>query len=267
MASEKILVVINPTREEHLAFNRAFIGEKDRKEKRAIHLFVAVDPATSDTSASNEAMYVDAKSLRDTFLRPLEEEGFEFSAELCWSTEWYKSVLESAKRNNADIIVLPDYSGTDHRRRMTDSKWALIRHSEWPVVLVRPGSPEQREVVLAAVNMQGGEKREALNRRILGAARDVSAYYGADLHVVTAYPDSMNFPDRANTLEKTGVENDKLHVVQGNPGDVIAEVAEKINADQVVIGTMKRTGLLTTLRGDKSEEVLRKLDQDVVTLN
>jgi universal stress protein E len=267
MAAKKILVVINPTRDEHLAFDRAYIGEKDREEKRSIHLFIAVDPATSDTSASNENMYVDAKDLRDKFLRKLEAAGLEYTAEFCWSTEWYKSVLESARRHHVSLIVLPDYSGMDHRRRMTDSKWALIRHSYRPVVLVRPGSPEQREVVLAAVNMQGGEKREALNERILLAARDLAAYYSADLHVVTAYPDSMNFPDRATTLKKTGVENDKLHVIQGNPADVVSEVAKEINADQVVIGTMKRTGLLTTLRGDKSEEVLRKLDQDVVTIN
>jgi universal stress protein E len=267
MSADKILVVINPTRDEHLAFNRAFIGEKDRENKRNIHLFVAVDPATSDTSASNEGMYVDAKELRNQFLRPLDAAGIEFTAELCWSTEWYKSVLESARRHGVSIIVLPDYSSHEHRRRLTDSKWALLRHAECPVVLVRPGAPEKREVILAAVNMQGGEKRDALNDRILAAGHSLAEYYGADLHIVSAYPDSMHFPDRATTLNKTGVENDKLHVAQGNPADVISEVADKINADEVIIGTMKRTGLITTLRGDKSEEVLRKLDQDVVTIN
>jgi universal stress protein E len=228
---------------------------------------LGVDPATNDTSASNEDAYVDAKDIRDRFLRPLEAAGIEYSAELCWSSEWQKAVLESAKRHDVSYIILPDYSSQEHRKRMTDSKWAVLRHAECPVILVRPGAPEKREVILAAVNMAGGDSRDALNERILKIGRDLAGYYGADFHVVTAYPDSMHFPDRATTLAKTGVENDKLHVIEGDAGNVIAEVASEINADQVIIGTMKRTGLLTSLRGDKSEEVLRKLDQDVVTIN
>jgi len=71
-------------------------------------------------------------------------------------------------------------------------------------------------------------------------------------------------------LEKIRPENGKVPVehilTQGDPGTVIAELAEKHKCDLVIIGTHGRTGLDRLLMGSVAETVLRKAKCPVLTV-
>jgi universal stress protein E len=85
--------------------------------------------------------------------------------------------------------------------------------------------------------------------------------------VVNAYLDSMLYPDRGRLSKETGLDSSNIHVVQGYTDEAIAEVANEIGADVVLIGTLGQTGMIKTIRGNTAERVISALEVDVVVIN
>ena len=56
-------------------------------------------------------------------------------------------------------------------------------------------------------------------------------------------------------LRAIGVEDVEGHLVDGHPGEVIAEMAGKLDADLIVMGTHGRRGLERALMGSVAREV------------
>ena len=56
------------------------------------------------------------------------------------------------------------------------------------------------------------------------------------------------------------------HLVEGRAGDVIAEVAGRLEVDLIVIGTVGRTGVPGFLIGNTAERVLDSVECSVLTL-
>jgi len=52
----------------------------------------------------------------------------------------------------------------------------------------------------------------------------------------------------------------KVHVVQGNPRSELAELANKVGADLVVMGTVARTGISGLLIGNTADAILSQLN-------
>jgi universal stress protein E len=149
-----------------------------------------------------------------------------------------------------------------------DSKWALLKEANCPVLLVRDNAKPQRKTVLAAVNFQASRiNQDKLNKTIIERSKDLAESYGADLHIVNAYIDSMLYPDRGRLINQTGIKSEKIHVMQGYTDEVIATMAKKTETDLVVIGTLGQTGLTKTRRGNTAERVISAVDVDVVVVN
>lgn len=265
--TEKILVVVDPTREDHLAVGRAVITSRLRDPRPEIHVFIGVDSESTDTKASNKNLYRD-NIWFENLMKPLEDEELQYSVQACWSTQWQESILESAEEVGADMIVIPDYSLDTRQKLLSDANWALLRKSPCPVLIVRPGAHAQRKKILAAINVQDEDPRYvALNEKVLSRGKWAAEHYGAEFHVVNAYPDSLHYPDRGNLVRQVGLDSQYIHVKQGSPEDAISEMAKELNADIVLIGTMAREGVLGAMRGNTSEKVLGTLSQDVMTVN
>ncbi len=261
--AEKIMVVVDPTQSEHVALERLLITSRLREVKPEVKIFIGVDGSASETGANNPAMYRDAEWFVELF-QPLIDEGLNFTRQVCWSPDWQQAIVRSAEEFGADLIFLSDMGG----HKLSDGSWFLLRNAKCPVVLVRPGADSKRKTVLAAVCMQGAtEEQQALNTRVLERGRWIADHYGAAFHVVNAYPDSMEYPDRSKLLREANVEQGNIHVEQGDPDKVIAEAATQLDADIVVIGTRARQGLALVMRGNTSELVIKRLSQDVLTLN
>src|SRR5690606_34753606 len=164
---------------------------------------------------------------------------------------------------------LPVHAKTSSRRFLfTDSKWDLLKGAYCPVVLIGPGAEGARRTVLAAVNFQAkGQMQKELNAKILQAARDITAIYNADLHVVNGYLDSMNYPDRGRLANETGLAADHIHVDNGYTSEVVSSVAEKIHADMVVMNNLGKNCMTTSRRGNTAERLINALDTDVMVIN
>ncbi len=264
---DTLFVVVDPTQSEHVALQRAIISSRLRDVPPKLKVFVGVDSAAVSLDADNPDIYRDS-SWFDNLKKPLFDEGLDFTLVICWSTQWHEAVLQAARRTEANLILLPDYSARDSRNRISDAKWQVLRHAECPVLICRPGATGKRERVLAAVKMQDtSSEYVSLNEKIITRGKWMAERHGADFHVVNAYADSLEYPDRGNMVRKLKIDPDKIHVRQGRAEEVVAEVANEINADIVVVGTLKRRGGMLSMRGKTSEQVMTHLTQDVMTLN
>ena len=266
---QKIFVVVDPNDEQHIALERVAVTAKLLDVKPYVYVFVAVDGDAVDTRASNDKLFRDQRWFDAMIKKPLEDAGIEYLIEVSWSSEWQASIMQSAKRFSADLIYLPVHAKVNYTRfTFTESKWELLKGAPCPVVLIRPGAKQARKVILAAVNFQAQrEVQRELNKIILEQARHYAQLYNAELHVVNAYLDSMNYPDRGRLVRETGLEQDRIHVDNGYTSEVVAQVADKINADLVVMGTLGQNGMTTSRRGNTAERLIAGLDDDVMVIN
>jgi universal stress protein E len=266
---QKIFVVIDPNDSHHAALERVVITATLRDVKPIVHVFVATDPEAVDTRSINGNLFRDLDWFEQAIKKPLSSAGVNYNIEVSWSKEWQKSILESAKRFGSDLIYLPIHAATPASRLLfTESKWELLKSSTCPVVLIRPGAKAERKVVLAAINVQGDrEVQKELNRKIVSEAKHYAEIYDADFHVVNGYMDSLNYPDRAKILAATGLPNDRVHVENGYTSEVVANVADKISADLIVMGTLGQTGMSKTRRGNTAERLIMAVDTDVMVIS
>lgn len=266
---QKIFVVIDPNDNHYAALQRVVITAALREVKPIVHVFVATDPEAVDTRSVNQNLFRDLDWFEQAIKSPLKSAGVEFNIEVSWSKEWQKSIMESARRFNADLIYLPIHAVTPSSRFIfTDSKWELLKGSKSPVVLIRPGARAERKVILAALNLQAERDiQKELNRKIFAEAQHYAEIYNAELHVVNAYMDSLNYPDRAKILALTGLPNERIHVENGYTSEVVANLSEKIHADLIVMGTLGQNGMFKTRRGYTAERLIMAVDTDVMVIN
>ena len=265
----KLFVVVDPNDETHIALERAIITSALHSTKPHVHAFVAVDGDAVDTRSSNDRLFRDLTWFEQNIKSPLANAGISYTLEVSWSGEWQKSIVESAKRLGADLIYLPVHAKTNPSRfSFTESKWELLKTASCPVVLIRPGANAQRKVILAAVNFQAQRDVQiALNKKIIEQAKHFANVYGAELHVINGYLDSMSYPDRGKLVNQTGIANDKIHVENGYTSEVVSALAEKINADLIVMGTLGQNGMTKTRRGNTAERLIAAVDTDVMVIN
>lgn len=270
---QNILVVIDPTESNQPALERA-LASAELDIQPTVHLFIGVDLSNFDDQVNNPKLYKHTDEL-SAMLRPLEERDIAYTAEVCWASPWQEAIIVAAREHNVDFILVPDYSGEKSPasgrerifQRFSDTRWALVRNSPCPVFFVRPNPVRKRSVILAAVKTQTVENRyDKLNDKIISRGKWLASLYNADFHVVNAYPDSLNYPDRGQLRRFTDMDASKVHVKLGNPEDVIASTAREIDADIVVVGTLARKGMMAAVRGNTSEKAFNKLSQDIFTV-
>ncbi|WP_096086014.1 universal stress protein [Agaribacterium haliotis] len=269
--AERIFVVVDPSSNQHPALDRVIRTAVLRPEMPVVKVFIAVDSESTDTRAVNDNLFRHESWFGEEIRGPLEKAGIEYSLEISWSGEWQKSIVQASKAFGTDRIYLPVHERSESTSRFSfsESQWDLLKTAECPVVLIQPGAKEDRKVVLAAVNFQAlSDEQRALNKSILHWGKEVAEMYKAEFHVVNAYLDSMNYPDRGRLANETGLSSDRIHVEAGYTDESVSAVADRINADLVVMGSLGQNGLTgSRRRGNTAARVIAALKQDIMVVN
>jgi len=258
----KLLIVVDPTSSAHPAFDRAvsLVNADPPASRPAVTLLFAVDHSTRDISAGNKAVYCDDAFLH-TLSSRLKEVGVTPEIRISWSKDWAESILFTAEEVGASSIMVP-HPGSTPGRSLSDEFWYLIRNSPVPVGILQGTTARQRKDVLVALDFQD-QKLNDLNRRILEAGKLVANRYGAQLHVANAYGTSSTYPDRARLIAETGLPNENIHLMSGDPSAILAEVSKKLTPDLIMIGATRRTGIKAAMRGRKITQILNTIPQDI----
>ena len=262
-----IVVAIDPSEETQYALSRALMMHKVIDGGINIHLFIAIEMDKLRKGRDSFEFSCDGNWYNE-LVKPMVDAGIDYTSEIIWTDAWQRSIVAATKRHDADLVIVSDYAKDKKHTDLSSAKWALLRISECPVMIVHPSTKLDRQTILAAVNMQTDNARYAeLNEKIIRYSDLLATKYGAEKHVVNGYEDGMEYPDRAQLLRDTNTKQQNVHVRQGGPRAIISEVATEISADVVVIGTLARRGVMAAMRGNKSERIIRELSCDVMVLN
>lgn len=267
MEKRKFLVIVDPSHERHLALERMLDIIRQRREwVSEFHMLIGAESADkTDPDAPEEV--VRGYEWFGELLRPLDELQVKYSVEFFWTRNWRQSITQAATRFDCDTIMMCE-SSAEHKTGVTDSKWDLIRQATCEVVIVDEGTTAPISCILAAVNTQAkDEAHAALNEKIIERGKFLAEYFGADYHIVNAYKDSEDFPDRALIGRMSDLPRENIHRDMGKPEEVIASISEKVNADMVILGISPRKGLAAKFSNHTTEKVMEKISVDVVAIS
>lgn len=266
--SRKIVVVVDPSQDRPVALERILDAAEIVRQRNGadttVHVLLAVDMENTDTSCENPNIIRNSGWLNEKVVQPLNESGLKYSLQISWCTEWYNSIRKVVTDSSAGGVMLP-WSGKSRGGRLfSESIWHLMRTSPAPVTIVQSQRYVERKNIVAAVNFQSHEDEyQKLNNRIIDVGKFVANSFGATLHLVNAYEDSLHYPDRA-LLARTGIDASNIHVYAGRPEDVIARVISEVNADSLLIGARARP---SRWRGTTAERIIGKVDCDITTVS
>ncbi len=264
---KNVIVAIDPLDDQQVALERALVMNDVLDGGINIHLFISLETEKLHDLHDTFEFSCDGEWF-ETLVKPMVDAGIDYTSEVVWTDVWHRSMNATVEKYNADLIFITDSSTKSKRTNLTASKWALLRASKCPVMIVHSESSLERKNILAAVNMQTDDPRySALNEKINNYSDLLASKYGAEKHIVNGYGDGMDYPDRAKLIQTTGTKQENIHVKQGDPKSIIADTAKDVDADIVVIGTLARRGVMAAMRGNKSEHIIRELNCDVMVLN
>ena len=210
------------------------------------------------------------------------------------------AVIEAVLADGYDLVIKAPAGSA--RRRMDATEMRLLRGCPCAVNITRPGEQEHFQRMLVAVDVEPArESLSAMNHAILQAAAAIQQVAFPELHIVHAwslYGESLltrprikmkqaeidRIKDEERSLRQESLDEllrdyeqivsagrkslpaPSLHLVQGQPAEVISRVAEEIDAQLLVLSTASRRRLRGFLMGNTAEAVLNMVDCSVLTI-
>jgi nucleotide-binding universal stress UspA family protein len=268
-----------------------------RYQARLSLLRVLRDPGIGGWSWSQEvddarrAIASEQRALLDTRADHLRQQGLDVDTDIRWGTPWLE-VTHAVLRNGHDLVV-KTAEGALRKRRWLFGSTALHLIRKCPAaiwVVGRTGGADARRV-LAAVDPGDEPTRTEVARRVLDVGLLMSGPDG-DLHAVSAWSAphvhflrSRAVPDEAITryvrdareMARTGLQravhaaggplwSGRVHLVEGEPEQVIPAFVTRHKIELVVMGSVGRVGLEGILIGETAETVIRSVQCSVLVV-
>lgn len=293
---KKILAVIDPSKDQQIALNRSF--ELARKSGASITAFLSIYDfsyemttmlSREERDAMRDAVINDRREWINSLLGD-NKESLSIDCQVVWHNRPFEAIIHTVLEQDYDIVL----KGTHQHDTLksvifTPTDWHLIRKCPVPLLLVKEHDWPAGGQVLAAVNASSEEEtHQALNQTIMNDAVYLSDLIDGNLNLVNAYPGTpvniaIEIPEfdagqyaesvkahHINATEKLAEQYNvpfaSCYVNEGLPEDVLPQVAKKLDAELVVMGTVGRTGLSAALIGNTAEHVIDSLNCDVLAL-
>lgn len=206
----------------------------------------------------------------------------------------YLEIIREALRGDYDLIMKPAESGTTAKSILFGSTdMQLFRMSPTPIWAFKPTSnTELRKIMVAVDLLPDDQEKSDLADRVLQWGKHVAGLVGAKLDVVhiwdlygettlrgksvSAYTvDKLVSQEKQKhqqwlneALAKNGLEQEKvrIHFHKGEANKLIPEIANTMDTDLLVIGTVGRTGIPGFFIGNTADSVLRQIDCSVLAI-
>lgn len=299
---QNILVIIDPTTSEQKALKRAIelasrINEQAGSPPRITAFFSIFDfsyeMTTILSSGERDAMrqlVIKDKQLWLDELIATHNPSVVIDSHIVWHNRPFEAIINQVISKKYDLVI----KGTHQHDKLksvvfTPTDWHILRKCPCPVLLVKDHKWPKNGNILAALNIGSDEdEHRSLNTAITQKATDLATLIEANVHLVNSYPgtpvnisieipefDSSEYND---TMQKHHQESMNEHaadfsipaahtyVEEGLPETVIEQVANKIDAELVILGTIGRTGISAALIGNTAEHVIDLLNCDVLAL-
>ena len=303
MKFNNILVVLNPENDKQYALARAVRLAQEQKSPNPVNitLFLAIYDLSYEMSAllsSEERTEMRHKVIeqRKLAIQPYIEkyasDGIQFSSTVVWHINEAEAITREVETHNYDLVV--KYTKAEESLKsliVTPVDWQILRKCPTPILVVKDGDWKHQRRILVAVNVSDDENEahSSFNDELVSLSMDLAdSLDRGNIHLVTAYPPTpinmaIDLPEfstgdgnsglRGQYLlnmkalrQKYGISDDHTHVLEGFPEDVIPQVAEKLEAELVILGTIGRTGLSAAFLGNTAEHVISKLNCNLLAI-
>ncbi|MCT8986618.1 universal stress protein UspE [Shewanella phaeophyticola] len=294
---KKILVVINPTTDHQPALARAV--ELASKSNAEITAFLSIFDFSYEmtsilSSQEREAMRQGVIDQRIAWLESaisgFSSKNLTINTEVVWHNRPFESVINFAINGEFDLIVKSTHQHDKLKAVIfTPTDWHLMRKSPVPVLMVKEHDwPVAGKIVCAVNVVSEDDDHQTLNGKIISHALDLAKKFSANVHLVNGYPGTpvnlaIELPDfDANIYNNTvrmqheqrvqylaqayNIPLENCHVEEGLPEDVIPELASKLDAELVILGTVGRTGFSAALIGNTAEHVIDSINCDLLAI-
>lgn len=262
----RILAVIDPTRPEQWSLRKAIsIAKAQQNAEVYAFLCIYADAKGADASDFRSAELRSKSAWLDEIIAQHEHEGVDVKANVEWDEDWQDAVREFAEANSVDMVVK---RASGRPNALTSSDRRLIRSLRSALLLVKHDPGRDLRKVLAAIDFNApDEGHQKLNNAIIDFARRLrGTNKDIELHAVCAYPDSDRYVHPPDVAKKLEINRSQAHVQQGKAGDVIPRLANRIDADLVIVGSVARHGLSGFTIGNTAEKILTDITADVLVL-
>lgn len=228
----------------------------------------------------------------EALAEPLRREGLTVETRLYWGRPLLAHVLLNVLIEQPQMVFKDANTEPVLKHRVfAPEDLDLLRQCPAPLMLVRSDARAMPKRILAAVDPLDEHDRPAeLNERVLKIANRVAMQCNAELDVVHAFEyvaamtagEAMSgwvldaslqeelrklHQDALNTLGKDfGVPAARLHMLDGQPDQVIADFAAQRRCDIVVMGSVQRNFLQRLALGSVAEGLLQSLECDVLAV-
>ncbi len=205
-------------------------------------------------------------------------------------------VIKEVLRNKHDLVMKTSEGKGGTKEALFGSiDINIMRKCPCPVWMIKPKESTKYSRILAAVDPDPYDKvGDKLNQSIMELSVSISQLEKSELHIVHAWSlyaektlsgprfrkspnvmaklllDAKNFhkANLAKLVNKFPLEKlkHKIHLLKGDPAQVIPRVAKKEKIDLIVMGTVCRTGLPGFIIGNTAESILYNVDCSVLTI-
>jgi universal stress protein E len=296
-AYNNILVVLDPSVDKQKALNRAV--ELVRLQGGKLTAFLSVYDFSyemttmlsgEERESMRQAVIKDRELWISDFLAAPKAGGINVDIKVVWHNRPFEAVVHAVLEDNYDLVI----KGThDHdvlkSMIFTPTDWHILRKCPCPVLLVKDHDWPQGGNIIAAVNAGSQQEHHlSLNQRVISKARQMAKMLNAHTHLVNAYPGTpvniaieipeFNPQEYSSTMkhhhldavsglaQQFDIDEAHCHVKEGMPEDVLPGMAETLDAEMVIIGTIGRTGFSAAIIGNTAEHVIDRLDCDVLAV-
>ncbi|WP_343855646.1 universal stress protein UspE [Aliiglaciecola litoralis] len=293
----KILAVIDPAALEQKSLQRAILLA--HKTGASITAFLTIYDfsyelttmlSVDERETMRQAVVDDRTDWLESIIQPLCDGAISIDIKVVWHNRPFESILFEVVENNYDIIV----KGTKQHDTLksvifTPTDWHLLRKSPVPVLLVKDHDwPEDGNIIAAVDAGTEDDEHQNLNVKMTHMALKFSELLNGHVHLVNSYPgtpvniaieipefDPVSYTEAVKKhhtdsmhahAKQFPIDVNHLYIREGLPENVIPDVANEIDAELVIIGTVGRTGITAALIGNTAEHVIDKLDCDVLAL-
>jgi universal stress protein E len=263
----RIMAVIDPTRVDQWALKKAISIAKNRGSRKVIAYLSVFSNGKCDDAERLRAVELNRHKLwLDQILTGFGEEGVSIEPIVEWNPDWREAVCAVAEHGEFELVVKQASGRPDS---LTNSDRQLIRSlQESALLLVKHNPQDELKKVLVAVDFNATDAGHTeLNNEIMELALRVQGRNpGAELHSISAYPQSDRFVHPTDVAKVLRITRSQAHVRQGSAAEVIPHVANKIGADLVIVGSVGRRGLSGITVGNTAEKILTDINADVLVL-
>lgn len=202
-------------------------------------------------------------------------------------------LIREVQRGKHDL-VLRVAKGNDSRSSgyFGNTAKVLLRKCPCAVWLVTPNSTPEFDHVLGCIDTSSGNEADSeLNSEVFELAESISDYHSGSFSIIHAWGiwneqmvksrmQAGEFEQFEQGLQESvksslneflssrgrSLESDNVHLVRGEPAEVIPDFVKQNHVDLVVMGTVARSGMAGVVMGNTAEQILSRIECSVLAL-